>query len=913
MLNGRIRDGGVTSEPRRIDQEIRNRALVAGVMPPVGPAIARLPTSYTCAVLPARLIALLFVTLVATMASGCGRWVETRFDAVPGPVRSRDLATAAGAEAAPLTPAEWQAVDRVHDAYLMAFDALRAELLVSVVRDAREATTGRDDVGGLPDHLAEVAALARRHRTALGRIRALDERLFSDLGEALPARTAFVERAMMRRAIDRSAQVHEGLDDGSLRRATILDIEPVLESMDLTAAERGSIEPLLVDHRRRLAAAAQALADADIAYPAAWMEALAARGLDPATIRALRDAKAEGEDRKEAWKQADQTNREARLEAGRTRAEAMAAVDAANRRTLAGMAAVLPADRAAQVAERMLVRRTDSTDSAIPAMRFALGALASHPEVRGGRLPLTARAVDEARRHLADAEREDELRRAQRLAAAVQGTDPDAIASPALKDALARLAEKLQLAKQQYGVERGTADDGLVDAIDAIDELTAAQATARLAPMLGPRAAAQLVARAPRSFFRAETAEPEPEWRKDLSIAEQLLLAPGMDHDSFRRAAGALGARPDDPLVEQVWERHEARRLALETRQRETLRSMEARTMELARGGGDGPEAEERARALERALGEYLQALLNADAERVAADDETFREVAIVIDLPEGDSRMVLARAISAARRAALPWRRFQQPWLLGPLWESDADPLSYALLLREPLVRDAAVAVVALHATRLQETAEVARRAGLESLRDLVVFGLRKQRSGSVGRPADYMADPEVQSMVRRIADAGRARRAVQRQAIESVAAVDPALGAEFMRAWSQATFPEFFLDGTAWRDAGAASAAIPADASADVLSAADRWRTVDADMVTRLLRWQDERPADVPVPDDLEALALRAQQDAVLGTLRTLRDENAWRLLRAIAVGAGDAPDARMQDAPRGGALAAPVSWSP
>ena len=882
-------------------------------MPLVGPNGAGLPTTYTSPVLPARLAALLSLALLAITAWGCGRWVETRFDAVPGPVRTRDLATAAAAESAPLTPAEWQAVDRVHDAYLTAFDALRAELLVSVVRDARQATADRDAAGGLPDDTASVEALARRHRTALGRMRALDERLFSDLGEALTTRPAFVERAMMRRAIDRAAQVHEGLDDGTLRRATILDVEPVLESMDLAPAERIAIEPLLIDHRRRLAAAAHSLADADVAYPLAWMEALAARGLDPATIRALREAQSTGEERKKAWMQADDANREARLEAGRARAEAMAAVDSANRRTMATLADVLPPDRVAQVAERMLERRTESTDSTLPAMRLALGALASHPEVRAGRLPLTARAVAEARRHLKDAEREDELRRAQRLAAAVQGTNPDAIAAPALTESIGRLAEQLDLAKQHYPAERGTADDGLVDAIDSLDELTATEASQRLAPMLGARAASQLVARAPRSFFRAESAEPEPEWRQDLSIAEQLLLAPGMDHDSFRRAAGALGARPDDPLVEQVWERHESRRQALETRQRESLQAMEARTMELARGGGEGPEAEDRARALERSLGEYLQALLNADAERLAADDETFREVAIVIDMPEGDSRMVLARAISAARRAALPWRRFQQPWLLGPLWESDADPLSYALLLREPLVRDAAVAVVALHATRLQESADAARRAGLESLRDLVVFGMRKQRAGSVGRPEDYMSDPEVQAMVRRIADAGRARRAVQRQAIESVAAVDPALGAEFMRAWARATFPEFFLDGTAWRDASAASAATAPGAPADVLAAAERWRTVDADMVTRLLRWQDDRPAGVPVPDDLEALALRAQQDVTLGTLRTLRDESAWRLLRATAVGAGEAPDARMRDAPRGGAPAAPVSWSP
>ena len=78
------------------------------------------------------MLAALSVALAA-----CSGWSQPRFDAVPGPVRTLDLAAAAADEAQPLTPDEWRAVDRAHDAYLPAFDQVRSESIAPRVRDAR--------------------------------------------------------------------------------------------------------------------------------------------------------------------------------------------------------------------------------------------------------------------------------------------------------------------------------------------------------------------------------------------------------------------------------------------------------------------------------------------------------------------------------------------------------------------------------------------------------------------------------------------------------------------------------------------------------------------------------------------------------------------------------------------------------
>jgi hypothetical protein len=170
---------------------------------------------------------------------------------------------------------------------------------------------------------------------------------------------------------------------------------------------------------------------------------------------------------------------------------------------------------------------------------------------------------------------------------------------------------------------------------------------------------------------------------------------------------------------------------------------------------------------------------------------------------------------------------------------------------------------------------------------------------------------------MVRRIDESAAARRRAQRDAIAAVRGIDAALGAEYMRRWARATFPDFFMDGHAWRDAQDVALAAPAAAGADaagarVAAAAERWRIVDQDMAERLCDWQDSRGTTL-VPDGLDDLNLACALDPTLGMLRSLRDENAWRLLREAAIAGGEAPDRRMRDGLAGGSLPRPVAPAP
>ncbi|MFM9169179.1 MAG: hypothetical protein ACKOTD_03400 [Phycisphaerales bacterium] len=826
---------------------------------------------------------------------------------MPGPVRTLDLAAAAADEPEPLAPDEWRAVDRAHDAYLAAFDQVRSESIAPLVRDARAREQKE-----LERDATFMQQLARRHRSALARIRALDEALAADLLQAMPTRTAFVERMASRRAVARAACVVEGLGDGGRRSGTILDLDPVVRGMELDPAHRAAVEPALATYRRTLARAAEQLADAQVEHPIEVHAALAAEGLDQAQLDELEAASAQGPDQRKAWDDARTRADAARRKAGSGRARAMAAVDDVNRSGLESICAALPAEAAARLRELDVERRVSSAFQ--PEGRFTVMVIEAAPEVRSGAAPRTAAAVRAARATLAtlDAAMVADIR--ARLDARARG-EPSA-ERPEVNVASDEFRTAMQGLMNAWGTESaGHADrEDLLQWAAAPGRGTADEVRDALAKHLGPAAAARIVTSMPNTVFAEEKVVPDFGFNSDLSFAEQLLLAPGMDHAAFRRAARALGAKDDDAMVEQVWERHEARRAELETRQRNDLRALEQRAVELTRNQG----ADTDPAPFERTIAEYLQALLNADSERLAADDETFREIAIVIGMAESDVRFAMARAVSAARRASLPWRRFRQPWLLGPLWQADADPVSMALEEEDELVRQAALGVLLPHLEPLRAGADAARRAGLESLRDLLLFGLRKQREGvRLGSPETYRDAPEVRAMVRRIDESAAARRRAQREAIAAVHGVDAALGAEYMRRWSRATFPDFFMDGHAWRDAQDVALAAPAAAGADaagarVAAAADRWRIVDQDMAERLCDWQDSRGTTL-VPDGLEDLTVACALDPTLGMLRSLRDENAWRLLREAAIAGGEAPDRRMRDGPAGGSLPRPVASAP
>ena len=85
-----------------------------------------------------------------------------------------------------------------------------------------------------------------------------------------------------------------------------------------------------------------------------------------------------------------------------------------------------------------------------------------------------------------------------------------------------------------------------------------------------------------------------------------------------------------------------------------------------------------------------------------------------------------------------------------------------------------------------------------------------------------------------------------------------------------------------------------------------------MDKDVVRLLAEWQDA-PRTSPAPASVAELVALAASDPVLGSLCTLRDENAWRLLRMAACAAGQSPDARLRQDERAGTLPRPATWSP
>ncbi len=851
------------------------------------------------------LLALLFSTALAVtvLLAGCGSGANPRFDALPGPISTLDLAIAAADEAAPLSADEWASLESMHDHYLTDFDRLRVEAITPLVREVR----AREESEWVGD-LETLGRFSRKHAVVLGRIKALDDRFTADVSEAFHTRASFVDRVASRRGIDRSARIIQGLSNGDDRTPTLLDLEPSVRALGLNAAEQAAVEPALAEYRRDLARAAEQLASAQVALPASKLAALKSAGVSAETVKQLAAHAKESDAARDAHTQAAEALSAAERVGMRPIARAFSQVDEANRRGLAAMIAALPPESAARLTADDERRRT-STDPYIEGGRFMLDVYARHPLVRSGRASQTRNAVEDARIALASVVRLRIQNERTRLSAADRGEAPTDDGSKARLDA--EQTKAVAAFKKLRAAAEREIDDGTQELLDKSIGTTSDEMRELLTPMLGAGNADRVVRAAGRGIFRSSRERSEVPWNTDHSIAEQLLLAPGMDHEAFHLAARAVGAKDDDPLVEQIWDRHQARVDALMVRQREQMRALEAKSSEAANRATEDPTG------FERSLGEYLQSLLAADGERRQADDETFREVAIAIGLSEDDARFVLARAVSASRRASLPWQRFRQAWLLGPLWESDADPISAALMIDNEVERNAALVLLTAHAERLNTSADEARRVGLEALRDFLLFGVRAKRDGKDGSPESFRNAPEVRGIVTRVHQAGKARRQSQRDAIASIAAMDQALGDRLTAAWLNATFPQFFAEGRARRDAAdladAGSPPTASDAASAVLDGGiDRWKIVDQDMIRRLTEWQDAR-RETPAPSDGAELVTAAATDPELAALRTLRDENAWRLLRMAASAQGQAPDARMRNDDGAGAVPRPATWAP
>ncbi len=868
---------------------------------------APLPPPYTRPVDAVRLAArLLLGSLLATgiaALAACGSGAEQRYDALPGPVRTVDLAMAAAEEQRPLSEDEWASLEAMHDRYLTEFDRLREETLVPLSREVRAVPADQ-----LAQDANAMSRLARRHAAAMSRIQALDDRLVADIVTEFADRAAFAERVGTRRSVARNALVIRGARDDSGRAPDILDLDQLVRRMELTAEARAAAEPALAAYRNELSRAVRRVAEESVEFPAAALAARAAAGLTEQQMRELEQRSGTSPEGRAAVDAAKQELAAVLRRAGAPRARAYLALDDVNRRGLDALCGALP-PQAAEVLRAMDERARSSSDPWMEHRRLWAAAVLAHPDVREGRAPRSAEAA--ALLRTAIAEVSEERHREFRLRmedAAVES--PPATPRPDIREVVKRGYGRIDpTAKALAAAAEAELGQSFASILANAPSTSPQALVTQLAPLLGPRTAERVVGATASSALRSEEQPDEP-WQQDLSIAEQLLLAPGMDHDAYRRAARGLGARDDDPLVEQIWERHRARMSALEAQQREQMRLLEERGIKLAQDKGDPAE-------LERTIAQYLSALIAADGQRREADDVTFQEVAIAIDLPQGDPRFVLARTVSAARRASLPWRRFRQQWLVGPLWESDADPVSAALGVDDEVRRTAALVAVAGHAERLRATADDARQAGLEALRDLLLAGLRAQREGRKGAgPEELKDDAEVRRAVQRVRSAALERRAAQRSAIDAVATVDPELGRRFMRDWLRATCPEFLADGASWRAASdLAAAGAPegaGDAAAAVIRGAiERWQLVNDEMVRAAHEWLDGNRAQPPAATPSE-LRSSAQLDPRLAALRTLRDENAWRLMRLRATVSGDSPDALMPGDSTGSALPRPTRWT-
>ena len=799
----------------------------------------------------------------------------------------------------------------MHDRYLQEFDVVRRETLAPLAQEVwQERRRAKSASGGIETDGPLLARLAKRSNAALSRIKSLDDRFTAELAESFRGRDAFIERLARIRSISRGAAVlHGGMLSVDDRSATMLDLEDTIRGCGLDRPTLLLVEPAVADYRREMSQACDQLATALLERPARTVALREAAGVGPDRLRELEDAasvKGAAPEAKEALARAyaerDAADARARADCRR----AFAAIDAANRRGIEVISLLLPPEAAERLQASDLRRRT--SDDWLERGRLLLDVARVHPAVREGRAPRTERALAAARESL------DELARARVAATRSQLADRGRAEDDSLADRVKKRYDEFQKAyaalSAAFGEECPDGELGqLIGGMSAY--LTAEDVTSRLAQVIGRANAERIVGHAARSVFRSAREPREPEYSSSLSFAEQLLLAPSMDHAAFRRAARALGATDDDPLVEQLWERHEARVRQLESAQRERLQVLEKQSMDVAKDRSRDPVA------LERAIAAYLGALVEADGERLAADEATFQEIAIAISIPGDDPRMALARAVSAARHASLPWRRFMQPWLLGPLWESDSDPLSMVLGEADEVRRDALLVAVAPHADRLRATADDARRSGLEALRDLLLAGIRRE-GGLSGRtePSDLAGEPEIRKALSRIRAASIERREAQRAAIESVAVVDPGFATECMHRWVHDTCPEFFTDSPAWRMAADVADAGPppdrGDGHAPLMRGAiDRWVLVSDDMVRRLAEWQDSR-RELPPATNAAELARNAAMDPVLGALRTLRDESSWRLLRIAATSAGDLPDSRLSGEDGAPGSPRPVTWS-
>ena len=817
-----------------------------------------------------------------------------------------ELVAASLEEPTPLSLEEWQVVDAALDPYLASYDELRRTTIAPFVKEVRQDRSRR----WLNDPEA-LQRFARRYQSVAARVRALDEQFFSDLASAVPARPEWVERARTRRGVERAAKVISGADDRAVGQG-FLNLDTELQALLLlpsvgTAAPgfRAQLEPLRAAYRLELANTLDQLAQALVEFPSDRLAALHGAGLSDQAIDSYVRAgtKPNGEDAAALTKA---------VRASRARiTKALLALDALNTRTLAAWQAVLPPELAARLSSEALVQAAPAEGNG-HLVRWYTEVAEAMPEVRSGQCPKLSAALAECRAasdRVAEAQLKVQRARAEQT---LRGEEPQNTAAD--EEALKKAGEVAQAALKR-ATDAGEAEltKERLERLRNLMNATRDDGRTALQELVGDTQAARLMARAPRGMFQPPPPE-EPGMDRSRSLALQLLLGPMPARDDFDRLASALGAKLGDPVIEALWQRYEERADTLTKLQDAQLKDQEKRAQEL------GEQAAQDPARFERELASYMQALQTADEQRGALVLETLNDLAAARGVKSDDPRLVATRTQLAVARAGVPWRRFQLSWLVGPLWLSQVDVLALtaAATPADPPRQAAVLALATAHAEELERAALDSRQAGFEALKDFLMFVVDVRRNGRRDdvSPDDIPSMPEVQGMVRRARAAANLRADAQMSLLAALVPVlpQPAM-ARLNSDYAMQGFPEFFAETTWRRDAAAVASSVAQPGNLDAVSgrlqaAASRWRDLDAQMVARLLDWMRSPEACAPPlrAADLDALAV---EDAELSALRTLRDENAMRLLRTAALVAGESAATRMPGAIRlGGRPAMPLS---
>ncbi|MBL9140734.1 MAG: hypothetical protein JNK53_02605, partial [Phycisphaerae bacterium] len=675
-----------------------------------------------------------------------------------------------------------------------------------------------------------------------------------------------------------------------------VEVQAVLDrpSLGASSAElRAKLEPLRAAYRAELAVSASALADALLEFPTDRLKELRAAGLSEDVISGY----VRGGNRGNTAEDRDAIASAVRRSQRRI-LRAQVAIDDLNVRTAAQWAPLLPAAAAEVFQSESAFRRADP-DSGQVMVRWFLEAIEVLPEVRSGRAPRVTAALQSVRK--ATDEYAVAVAAAWRRSATDAGGTMDAANDETVKRA-AKSVEDARKAATQV-VEEALSTETMAQ-LRSLVGMTAPDARTTLEQLVGRAQASRLMTRAPRTMFLAPVPQ-EEEFDNKRSLALQILLGPLASRQDFDRISEVLGAAHDDPIVEQLWQRYSERAEQLTKTQEESLRALEERTQQSGGSAGEDPAA------FERDVADYLRALMAADAARGQLMVDTLEDLAAGRGVRSDDARLVVARAQLAVARSAVPWRRFQLPWLVGCLTLAQADCIAIAAAAApdDPISTAAALNIAVQHAPNLEQTSMAARSAGFESLRGFVSLVLKLQRTARDQgmSPEEIPTLPEAQALARRTRAAAQARMDAQAQ---FMSALEPVLGpdcsASMRAAYAAATFPEFFSEHTWLRTSRDLASAVTAgrngvnSISAALAESVTRWRDADAAVIARLLAWMRSADAQAPAArlTSLQALAI---EDAELAALRTLRDESALRLLRDAAVLANEPPNSRMPGAVR------------